>query len=340
MRANKACLSERENTRNTPGKARLTEHDLLRAEHFWHAMSAAICHARAVRYAKHKEMVDKISRNTDEHFKRQQEAQRQVRLKAAERQREKEARQLKRQKEERERQALARDRAVELFARHSGGAELLGPAQLCALLSEALPQIGVAPPDAETVSVLLRRCQMEGITRATPAGEEGVDLPGVSTIILKYGDYLREQAVLDEAFTRYDLDGDGAMDGGSVLAMLRELAPERFPDDDDVRFVLRAAGLEPPEAAPAASGAAGAAERCRLDRSHMPRLLPALATWLRRGAAKAVETGVDAFTGADQPMQGEPVLVGQPAVAAAAATPSVPVRAPPQKTQSSACVLL
>ena len=296
-------------------------------------MSAAIGHARAVRYAKHKEEVDKISRRTDEHFQRQQEAQRQVRLKAAQRQREKEARQLKQQKEERERQALAHDRAAGLFAKHSGGGELLGADELSALLSEALPQIGVAPPDATTIVVLLRRCQMEGITRTTPAGNEGVDLPGVSTIILKYGDYLREQAVLDDAFAKYDLDGDGAMDGGSVLAMLRELAPERFPDDDDVRFVLRAAGLDT-----AASGAASAAEHCRLDRSHMPRLLPALAAWLRRGA-KGFEAVGEVVSGADQPMQGEPVLVGQPAVAAAA-TPSVPVRTPPHKTQSSTCVVL
>ena len=75
----------------------------------------------------------------------------------------------------------------------------------------------------------------------------------------------------------------------------------------------------------------------------MARLLPALAAWLRRGA-KGIETIGEVVTSTDQPMQGEPmqgepVLVGRPAVAAAA-TPSVPVRAPPQKTQSSTCVVL
>lgn len=281
---------------------------------------AHIIVSRRIRDA-HQVEVDKIAVRNSQHFQRQAELAKQQRLKAAQRVREEEARQLKQQKEWRARQDAARQKAAEMFSRHDvAGIGMLGCGELRALLAEALPELGLEPPDALTVDVLLRRAQLEGVARSMPTdgGLLGVTRPGVAAIILQYGDFLREQHVLDEAFDKYAVAG--GMDGAGLLAMLRELASERDPVAADVQFVLRATGVP--------SLAAMGVDDCRIERQHMPLLLPAIAAFMRRAPKGAPAEA--------EPLQGEPVRHGP----SATGTGSAGDPSPSARTESAHCVLL
>ncbi len=327
---------------------------------------AAINYTRAVRYANHKEEVDKISRRSSQHFQRMQDEAKQARLRAAQREREREQRERERERQRRQQQAYAREQAAALFARHDVNANgVLGRDALCGLLREALPQIGVEPPDVAAVAVLLRRCEMEeGVTREdAESGGVGVTLAGIPAVLLKYKEYLREQTVLDEAFAKYNVDGEGVMGFQGLLAMLRELAPDqrratirrvpppqpaattrhapgtaahappapRRPDAADARFVLRHCGDRDLAATPP--------EEVRIGPRQLRALLPALARWLRRGAeAKGTAPGEGAG-GQVIVMQGVPPrpAASSGTIAPAPAPPRAP--APPPARSSVMCVV-
>eukprot|EP00908_Phaeocystis_cordata_P017669 Transcript_29021.p1 GENE.Transcript_29021~~Transcript_29021.p1 ORF type:complete len:300 (-),score=81.42 Transcript_29021:515-1414(-) len=295
---------------------------------------AAINYTRAVRYANHKEEVDKISRRSSQHFQRMQDEAKQARLRAAQREREREQRERERERQRRQQQAYAREQAAALFARHDVNANgVLGRDALCGLLREALPQIGVEPPDVAAVAVLLRRCEMEeGVTREdAESGGVGVTLAGIPAVLLKYKEYLREQTVLDEAFAKYNVDGEGVMGFQGLLAMLRELAPDQRPDAADARFVLRHCGDRDLAATPP--------EEVRIGPRQLRALLPALARWLRRGAeAKGTAPGEGAG-GQVIVMQGVPPrpAASSGTIAPAPAPPRAP--APPPARSSVMCVV-
>ena len=290
---------------------------------------AHIVVSRRIRDA-HQVEVDKIAVRNSQHFQRRAEVAKQERLQAAQRVRDDELRRQRKQTEERARQDAAQQRAAEMFSRHDGaGVGLLGRDELCALLAEALPELGLEPPDATTVDALLRRAQLEGIARAMPTdgGLLGVNRPGVAAIILRYGDFLREQRVLDEAFDKNAAAG-GGMDGAGLLALLRELASERDPVAADVQFVLRATGVP--------SLAAMGVDDCRIERQHMPLLLPAIAAWMRRAPKGAPFEA--------EPLQGEPVRLisgrHDPSASGSAGGPPQPSPPGSARTESAHCVLL
>jgi hypothetical protein len=130
--------------------------------------------------------------------------------------------------------------------------------------------------------VLLRRCEMEeGVTREdAESGGVGVTLAGIPAVLLKYKEYLREQTVLDEAFAKYNVDGEGVMGFQGLLAMLRELAPDqrraairRVPPPQPAATTRRhAPGDRGPFAArPAQAGRGGRALRAAPLRRPRPR---------------------------------------------------------------------
>ena len=117
---------------------------------------------------------------------------------------------------------------------------LLDKEQLKALLLRVKPE---SEPTDEVLDQLIKLGESVDTTGDGEKDTTGISRASIEKVIDKHTDYMREQAFIDAAFTKFDENGSGALEQPQLSAFLDSLDLKVKVNEGDVAFVMLQAPL-------------------------------------------------------------------------------------------------